>query len=365
MTTEALIQDSVVLLRRMVATPSPTFGEDEVCRLVESAFAGWGMDFLRMGNNIICSDLRAGAGAPTLVMDAHLDTVPAAASYTRDPFDPGNDPDTVWGLGSNDDGGSVAAMTAAFRNHLQCTSPKVNLILCLVCEEERAGKGGSQLIYGAGGPFADGTLPRPDSFIVGEPTGMKAATSERGLLVIDAEAKGVSGHAARNEGVNALYIAMDDIQALRSHVFGRHSDIMGDVKLNVTQIQAGTAHNVIPDSCRFVVDIRPTDRYTNTEIVGELQALCRSALTPRNLNNKSSATPAGSRLARTIAALGLETFSSPTTSDWIRIDGDAVKMGPGDSSRSHKADEYILTEEIASAVKGYIQFIEEYGNIVE
>lgn len=365
MTVEELIQDSAALLRRMVATPSQTFGEDEVCRLVAGTFGSWGIEFRRIGNNLICPDLRAGAGAPTLVMDAHLDTVPPAASYTRDPLDPGEDPDIIHGLGSNDDGGSVVAMVGAFRHHLQIPAPRVNLVLCLVCEEERAGKNGSQLIYGPEGPFAKGELPRPTSFIIGEPTGMKAATSERGLLVLDGEARGVSGHAARNEGVNALYIALEDIAALRAHVFDRHSDIMGDVKLSVTQIQAGTAHNVIPDSCRFVVDIRPTDSYSNVEIVEALQAECRSTLTARNLKNKSSATPAGSRLAKTIGALGIGTFSSPTTSNWIRIDGDAVKMGPGDSSRSHKADEYILTSEISDAVKGYIKFIEAYGNIVE
>jgi acetylornithine deacetylase len=186
---------------------------------------------------------------------------------------------------------------------------------------------------------------------------MKAATSERGLLVIDAEAKGVSGHAARNEGINALYIALDDIRTLRSHEFVKVSEKMGKVHLNVTQIQAGCAHNVIPDSCRFVIDIRPNEKYTNCEILRMLQEICGSTLTARNLENRSSATFEDSTLQKVAEALGIETFSSPTTSDWMRIDCDAVKMGPGDSARSHKKDEYITVKEIKDAVKTYIKFI--------
>lgn len=195
---------------------------------------------------------------------------------------------------------------------------------------------------------------------------MRAATSERGLLVLDAEAHGVSGHAARNEGVNALYIAIDDIMKLRAHKFARHSEIMGEVKLTVTQIEAGKAHNVVPDLCKFVVDIRPTEQYTNEEIVQELQAMCKSELKPRNLTNRSSASRPGSLLVRTAGKLGIETFSSPTTSDWMRIGVDAIKMGPGDSSRSHHADEYITRAEIEGAIDGYIEFIETlYGNTLE
>ncbi|MBR5724845.1 MAG: peptidase dimerization domain-containing protein, partial [Bacteroidales bacterium] len=189
---------------------------------------------------------------------------------------------------------------------------------------------------------------------------------ERGLLVLDGLAQGVSGHAARGEGVNALYIALDDIAALRAHRFNKVSPLMGEVHLNVTQIEAGFAHNVIPDRCKFVVDIRPTEQYTNGEILAELQALCRSRLTPRNLANRSSATRSDSLLLRTVGDLGIETFSSPTTSDWMRIPVDAVKMGPGDSARSHKADEFIRADEVRKGIDGYIAFIEKfYGNTLE
>ncbi len=362
---DKLVQDSLSLLRRMVATPSLSFEEAEVCSLISATLDGWGVEHRRIGDNIVAANLSGGEGAPVLVMDAHMDTVPAAGSYTRDPFDPGTDEDVIWGLGSNDDGGSVVSMIAAYRHFLDVKAP-VNLILNLSCEEERSGPDGSALIFGPDGPFAKGELPTPDSVIVGEPTGMKAATSERGLLVLDGEAVGVSGHAARGEGVNALYIALEDIKALRDHTFVKHSPVMGDVRLTVTQINAGTAHNVVPDDCRFVVDVRPTDKYDNAELAEELQALCKSRLTPRNLKNKSSATQDGSPLLATVRKLGIETFSSPTTSDWIRIHHDALKMGPGDSSRSHKADEYILVSEIEEAVAKYIEFIETYyGNTVE
>jgi acetylornithine deacetylase len=197
--------------------------------------------------------------------------------------------------------------------------------------------------------------------IVGEPTGMRAATSERGLLVIDGLAEGVSGHAARNEGVNALYIALEDIDKIRKHRFGKISPKMGEVNVNVTQINAGSAHNVIPDRCSFVIDIRPTEQYTNEEIFNELQSICKSRLVPRNLSNRSSATCEGSRLSAAAEELGIETFSSPTTSDWMRISCDAVKMGPGESSRSHKKNEYITLREIEKAVTTYIRFIEHLG----
>jgi acetylornithine deacetylase len=186
---------------------------------------------------------------------------------------------------------------------------------------------------------------------------MKAATSERGLLVIDATAHGVSGHAARNEGKNALYIALEDIERLRGHEFVRVSPKMGKVNLNVTQIQAGSAHNVIPDRCDFVIDIRPTEQYTNEEILDELQSFCSSELKPRNLENRSSATREDSPLQRTAERLGIETFSSATTSDWMRISCDAIKMGPGDSSRSHRKDEFVYVKEIEEGIRTYIEFI--------
>lgn len=357
-----LTRESIELLRKMVRIPSESFHEEEVSDLIFRALDGWELSPCRYGKNVVCKSESYNPELPSLVLDAHMDTVAPAQTYTRDPYNPGDDPSIVYGLGSNDDGGSVAAMIAAFR-YFRGRELPFNLILDINCEEERSGPAGDRMLFSEEGPAE---VRNARWVIVGEPTGMKAAISERGLLVLDAEASGVSGHAARNEGVNAIYAALRDIEALRSHEFSRISPTMGKVRLNVTQINAGTAHNVIPDKCTFVVDIRPTEQYTNREILEELQSLCTSTLTPRNLTNRASATYPGSPLLKTLEQLGVETFSSPTTSNWVRIDKDAIKMGPGESSRSHRADEYILASEIEGAVEGYIRFIETfYGNTLE
>mgnify|MGYP003309740905 CR=1 FL=1 len=367
------IEKYVLLLREMVSIPSHSFGEEKVADLICAFLEGEDVVFKRERNNILALNRHFDPSRRTLAMDAHIDTVPPSDGYTRNPYDSGNDSDVIWGLGSNDDGGSVVSMLAAFVHLYECDLP-VNLMLVLTCEEERSGANGSTWLYGSAGPFGreirtDANhsrlydFPRPEWVIVGEPTGMKAATSERGLLVLDGEAHGVSGHAARGEGVNALYIALEDIVRLREHRFGKHSELMGEVKLNVTQINAGTVHNIIPDSCCFTVDIRPTEKYTNEEIWKELQSLCRSTLTPRRLTNRSSATFAGSPLLRAVEELGVETFSSPTTSDWMQTGCDAIKMGPGESSRSHRADEFIKVSEIEDAVEKYIAFIGIMGKI--
>lgn len=358
----SLCSDSIALLRRMVAIPSESFHEEKVADMLTAVLDEWGLAPKRCGNNIVSRCRHYDPSRPTLLLDAHIDTVAPAAGYTRDPYDAGCVSDKVYGLGSNDDGGSVVSMIAVHRHFFDTALP-FNLVLTLSCEEERSGQAGATLLFGPEGPEE---VRNADWVIIGEPTGMKAATSERGLLVLDGLAEGVSGHAARGEGVNALYIAMEDIQALRSHIFSRVSPLMGKVGLNVTQINAGTAHNVIPDRCSFVVDIRPTELYSNEELLQELQAVCHSRLTARNLKNRSSATYPGSPLLKTLNLLDIPTFSSPTTSNWMRTGKDSIKMGPGDSSRSHHADEYILCSEIEDSVEKYINFIENfYGDTLE
>lgn len=347
------IDDSIGLLRKMIATPSFSFEEEKVCKLISESLSDWGIRHQVLKNNILAFNKEYNPSLPTLVLDAHVDTVQPASTYSRDPFDPGNDDDTIFGLGANDDGGSVVSMIATFR-YFYDKPLSINLALSLTAEEERSGADGARWLFCEEGPFGK---KQPEWVILGEPTNMRAATSERGLLVLDGEATGVSGHAARNEGVSALYIALDDITALRNHRFTKVSPLMGEVKLNVTQINAGTAHNVIPDKCTFVVDIRPTEQYSNEEILAEVQALCKSTLTPRNMENRSSATKSGSELIRIASEMGIETFSSPTTSNWMRVSSDAIKMGPGDSARSHHADEFILRSEIEDAVNKYIKFI--------
>ena len=358
---DILTAEAVELLKEMVAIPSPSFDEDKVCTHISNWLNNKGVTHYRKGNNIIAEHI-ADPSKPTLMLCAHIDTVAPCDGYTFDPYRPENCPaDMVQGLGSNDDGGCVVSMIAVFRHFCTKTSTSVisseaekspNLLLVLSCEEERSGKNG---MTGLWAEIKD----KVDFAIVGEPTCMKAATAERGLLVIDATAHGVSGHAARNEGVNAITIALEDIRTLQNHVFSRVSPRMGKVNLNVTQINAGTAHNVIPDICTFVIDIRPTEQYTNEEILEELQSICKSDLKARNLSNRSSATFQDSMLQKRAEELGIETFSSPTTSDWMRISCDAVKMGPGDSSRSHKKDEFVYVSEIENGIKTYIDFIKE------
>ena len=386
--TERLTVEAVELLKEMIAIPSPSFEEDAVCCHVCKWLTDHGVEHRRVGNNIIAEHI-ADPTRPTLMLCAHMDTVSPSPEYSFDPYKPENCPeDMVQGLGSNDDGASVVAMIASYRyftghdgigsgfqnnpSHSFVVGPTPcgqggstvlkttanaanmkypNLILVLSCEEERSGKNGMTGLWPE-------LAHKVDFAIVGEPTGMKAATSERGLLVIDATAHGISGHAARNEGENALYKALEDIERLRGHVFEKVSQRMGKVSLNVTQIKAGTAHNVIPDRCDFVIDIRPTEQYSNEEILNELQEICTSELKPRNLANRSSATFEDSPLQKAAEALEIGTFSSPTTSDWMRITCDAIKMGPGESSRSHKKDEYVFVSEIEEGIQTYIRFID-------
>ena len=371
---QILISESVELLKEMVAIPSVSFSEADVCTLISSWLTEKGVEHRRDGNNLIAEHI-SNPDSPTLMLCAHIDTVAASNEYSFDPHKPdyikaaetissyiaeGKIPEApcgqatpeniVAGLGSNDDGASVVSMIAVFRYFKSMTiSP--NIMLVLSCEEERSGINGMTGLWHR-------IKDKVDYAIVGEPTGMKAATAERGLLVIDASAHGISGHAARNEGLNAIHIALEDIERLRTHEFTKISPRMGKVNLNVTQINAGTAHNVIPDLCTFVIDIRPTEQYSNEEILKELQDICRSELKARNLSNLSSATKEGSILQDIADRLGIGTFSSPTTSDWMRIDCDAIKMGPGNSSRSHKKDEFVFVKEIEDGIKTYIEFIE-------
>lgn len=376
-----LASDSIALLKEMIGIPSPSFNEDEVCSHICRWLGDKGIIHERIGNNIIAESWKQGNGGktgPMLMLCAHIDTVSPSEDYSFDPYTPdygaaataigartGADlgpEDIVAGLGSNDDGASAVSMIAAFRHFCNHPSPTIPaLVLVLTCEEERSGINGMTGLWGtrfcSRGEGLKGCV-EVDHAIVGEPTGMKAATAERGLLVIDATAHGISGHAARNEGKNALYMALEDINRIRNHKFTRISPRMGEVNLNVTQINAGSAHNVIPDRCDFVIDIRPTEQYDNEEILNELKATCTSELKPRNLANRSSATATDSPLQKAAEAMDIGTFSSPTTSDWMRISCDAIKMGPGESSRSHKKDEYVLVSEIEQGIERYIEFIE-------
>ncbi len=339
------------LLKAIIPIRAYSFEEDARAAFIVDWLAGQGVEAHRIGNNTWAKAV-FNEKSPTLLLCAHIDTVQAADSYTFDAVNPPLDEEKILGLGSNDDGGSVVCMIATFLYFLRKGTCPVNLLLLLSCEEERSGGGGTKSLHS----FVE---TNADMAIIGEPTRMRATIAECGLLVLDGCAKGKSAHAARAaEGENALYKAIRDIETLKNFKFERISPVLGDVKLAVTQINAGTAHNVIPDSCSFVVDIRPNECYDNQEIVDMLQEMVSSTLTARNLKNRSRATSKDSALYKTAVKLGMELITSPTSSDWMEMPIEAIKIGPGDSLRSHKADEFIYKSEIREGIDKYIAFIE-------
>ena len=344
------LNDALVLLQKLVSIQSFSGEEHLRADYLTSYFSERDITIERIGNNIIVKQPHFDEDKPTFMLNSHIDTVRPAKGYTFDPFNPPTSDEYVYGLGSNDAGASVVSLIQTFLHFYNQTLP-FNVLLVLSAEEENSGVNGMRRL--------SEELSFVDYAIVGEPTGMCAAIGERGLLVIDGEAQGKSGHAARDEGINAIYLALEDIKKLLSVKFEKNSPAMGEVKLTVTQINAGTQHNVVPDTCTFVVDIRPTDCYTNPEIMEQLQAITKSKLTARSLTNKSSGTPQDHILMTCLNRMNIETYVSPTTSDWMRLNCPAIKMGPGESERSHQSDEYVLVEELKQGVEGYISFINE------
>lgn len=341
--------EAVELLRGLIARPSPSRSEEATADLLFDFLAARGAAPERLHNNVWARAEGFDPTRPTLLLNSHHDTVRPAAGYTRDPHAPDIEGDLLYGLGSNDAGASVVCLTETFLAWRQRQLP-FNLVLALSAEEECMGEHGMRALVPA--------LGTVDMALVGEPTGMQAAAGERGLVVLDGTARGKSGHAARGEGINALYIALKDIERLRSFRFERESALLGPIGIAVTQIEAGTQHNVVPDTCRFVVDVRTTDAYTNEETVALLRAAVRSELTPRSTRIRAVALDAEHPLLRAARAAGRTSFVSPTTSDRTLMPFPALKMGPGDSARSHTADEYILPEEIADGIAVYRRFIE-------
>ncbi len=351
------ISSATELLRKLITIKSFSGEENLRSDFLTNFFSDKDVNIDRIGNNLVFRQQHYDISKPSLMLNSHLDTVMPASGYSFDPFNADKSDTHIYGLGSNDAGASVASMIHTFIHFIDKPLP-FNLILALSAEEENSGSNGMRLLW-------EKLVDEVDMAIIGEPTGMRAAIAERGLLVVDGEAKGVSGHAARDEGVNALYIALNDIDVLRSVKFDKISPAMGEVKLTITQIEAGTQHNVVPDRCNFVVDIRPTELYSNTEIMEILQPKVKSSLKARSLTNRSSATPKDHLLFKCINRAGIETYTSPTTSDWMRITCPAVKMGPGESARSHQADEYILIEELKHGIEGYIDFILQLADFFE
>lgn len=345
----------IELLRDMIATPSRSREEDGTAALIHGFLASHGAEPMRIANNIYAVAPGYSLSRPTLLLNSHHDTVSPATSYTRDPYAPAIEGDRLYGLGSNDAGASVVALTATFlslRNH----TLGVNLILAVTAEEEVGGENGMRAFL----PHLAGKGYKVDAAIVGEPTGMNPAIAERGLVVLDCETHGITGHAARGEGVNAIYRAMADIDRMRGFAPSRVSDILGPIGINITQIEAGWQHNAIPDICRWVTDIRTTDAYSNEQVVAMMRATVsnHTTLTPRSTRIRASVIPVTHPLVKAAEALGGVPFVSPTTSDMsLMYDFPSLKIGPGESSRSHSADEFVLLSEIHDAVEKYQKII--------
>ena len=341
-------REVISLLERLIKTPSISRDESAVTDIVWDEFLRLGFQPQRKGNNVWAEAWAYDAGKPTILLDAHLDTVKPVAGWVRDPFTPSVEGERLYGLGSNDTGASLVSLIATFVRLAQSEQP-YNLICLASAEEEVTGIGGVRMVLEE--------LPKIDFAIVGEPTQMHPAVAERGLMVFDCVARGVSGHAARQEGVNAIYKAMEDIEWFRSYTFPRISPMLGPVKMSVTGIEAGTQHNVIPAECRFVVDVRVNECYQNEELLTLVREQVHSDVTPRSTHLSSSFISLDHPAVKRLKVLGRVPFASPTMSNQAVMPFTTLKLGPGDSARSHTADEYIQLSEIEQAMEIYYDLL--------
>lgn len=355
------MQAATDLLCRLISAPSVSRSEEATADILYGWLGDRGCSPQRHGNNVWALSRDFDPCRPTLLLNSHHDTVRPNPAYTRNPFLPAREDGRIYGLGSNDAGASVVSLAATFCA-LSDSRLKFNLLLALTAEEEVSGPGGVRSLL----PLLKEQGIAPQMAIIGEPTSMQPAVGERGLVVLDCKASGVAGHAARMEGENALYKALDDIAALRSLTFPRTSPLLGPIGINVTQISAGTQHNIIPAECSFVVDVRTTDAYSNEETVALIRSAISSEATPRSTRLRASSISPAHPLVRACTSLGLTPFVSPSMSD-MALWGDIpkIKIGPGESSRSHTADEFVLTAEIEAALAIYPQIIQQLNETME
>lgn len=347
---ENYTHEAVELLKQLIAIPSVSREEAAAANLLYDYAEGCGLHCHRSGNNVWIMDEEGYSPLrPTVLLNAHIDTVRPSASWTRSPFVPQIEDDRLYGLGSNDDGGGLVSLLQVYRIMNAEFTPFYNIVFLASCEEEVSGAGGITSVL----PM----LPKIDVAIVGEPTDMQPAIAEKGLMVIDGVARGRAGHAARNEGVNAIYEALDDFVWIRDHKFPRVSPLLGDVKMSLTVVGAGRQHNVIPDECRFVIDVRSNELYTNEELFNIIQTNVRSELKARSFRLNSSHINIDHPVVRRCMSMGLQPYGSPTLSDQALMPFPSVKLGPGKSCRSHTADEFILLSEIGQAIPLYVQLL--------
>ena len=339
------------LLTDLIQIPSFSREEHGVAVKLEDFFTREGVIFNRVGNNLWAANDHFDPTKPTVLLNSHHDTVKPNPQYTRDPFHAEIIDGRLYGLGSNDAGGPLVCLIATFLHFRSRPDLKYNLVIAATAEEEISGSGGIESIWHS--------LPRIDFAIVGEPTLCGMATAEKGLMVLDCIARGKAGHAAREEGINAIYLAMDDIEWFRNYRFPLESKTLGPVKMTVTIIGAGKQHNVVPAECQFTVDVRVTDAYTLEELLQIIRQHVKSEVTPRSMRMRPSGIDDDHPLVKAATRLGFVTYGSPTTSDQALIPAPSVKMGPGDSARSHTADEFIYVDEIKQGIEKYIALLNE------
>ena len=349
MDNQAYTNEAVELLRWLIATPSVSRNEAAAADIMEKVIRDAGFTTSREANNVWAVAPDYDEQRPTLLLNAHIDTVKPVSTWTRNPYEPTLEGDTLYGLGSNDCGGGLVSLLQAFRI-MASRKRSYNLIYMASAEEEVTGRDGICRAL----PL----LPPVSVAIVGEPTGMQPAIAEKGLMVIDGIAHGRSGHAARGEGVNAIYQALDDLVFLRDYQFPKVSPLLGPTKMTVTVIQAGTQHNVVPDECRFIIDVRTNEYYQNEEVFEFLQQNVRSELHARSFRLHSSSISADHPLVRRCIDMGKTPYGSPTLSDQAVMPFPSFKLGPGESARSHSADEFIRVSEISQAIGQYIQLLD-------
>ena len=343
------MNDAVELLMELIATPRASRNETEAADVMEQRMAQWGLNPQREANNLWAVSDNFDEAKQTILLNAHIDTVKPVKTWTRDPYEPEVIGDKLFGIGANDCGGGLVTLLQVFRI-LKGRELPFNLIYLASAEEEVSGKDGVERVL----PL----LPKIDVAIVGEPTGMQPAIAEKGLMVIDGYTKGVSGHAARNEGVNAIYKALDDLVWLRDYKFRKESPLLGFSKMTVTQVESGTQHNVIPDSLHFVIDVRTNEYYQNEFVFSFLQKhMQNSILKARSFRLHSSSVPTDHPLVKRCVKLGMKPFGSPTLSDQALMPFPSFKLGPGESSRSHSANEFIRISEIERALDTYLKII--------
>jgi acetylornithine deacetylase len=348
--TDTLYFDAVELLKNLIATPSFSREENQTADIIQIFLQQRHVPIQRKLNNLWAYNRHFDPAKPTILLNSHHDTVKPNSGYTNDPSEPIVKDDKLFGLGSNDAGGCLVSLIATFLHFYDKKNLKYNFCLAATAEEEISGFNGLELVIPDLGPL--------DFAIVGEPTLMQLATAERGLMVLDCTAHGKSGHAAREEGDNAIYKAMADIEWFRTYRFEKESELFGPIKMSVTVINAGSQHNVVPATCTFTVDVRVTDAYRNEEVLDTIRQHVSCEVKPRSVRLKPSSISKNHPIVKAGLALGRITYGSPTTSDQALLDIPSLKVGPGDSARSHTADEFIYLPEIKEGIELYIKLLE-------